>query len=204
MISFNCEGMKRNQSYLKNILSNLKPKIIFLQEIWLPYSEHSTLDKLHPEYSFKISTPDMFTQPEDLLGAQGHDWHGVAIGWRREISACVTQLAPTCDRVTGIKLPLKERSILLLSYYAPTAGHDEDFRDSICSLTELLLLHSSPGDQIVHGADSNCSSKSSGRRKIAWEYFCTRFQSTSHLDHPFTIIMVSLSPILTSSQHPPT
>ena len=141
--------MKRNQSYLKNILCNLKPKIIFLQELWLPYNEHTTLDKLHPEYSLKLSTPDMFQQPEDLLVVKGHVWHGVAVGWRMEMSACVTRLATTCDRVSGIKLPLQEKSLLLLSYFAPTVGHDDDFIDSICSLTEFLLLHASSDDQVI-------------------------------------------------------
>ena len=89
----------------------------------------------------------MLHQPEDQLVAQGHVWHGVAVGWRIEMNAGITQLASACDRVTGVKLPLKEKSLLLLSYYTPTAGHDEDFLDSICSLSEFLAQHSSPEDR---------------------------------------------------------
>ena len=103
----------------------------------------------------------MFSHPEDLLGKPGHVWHGVAVGWRNDINAY-------------------ENSLLLLSYYAPTAGQDCDFIDSICSLSELLLQHLLPGDQIMIGADSNCSSKSSLRRQEAWN-FCKRYHLTNHL-----------------------
>ena len=96
------------------------------------------------------------------------------------MNAGITQLASACDRVTGVKLPLKEKSLLLLSYYAPTAGHDEDFLDSICSLSEFLVQHSSPGDQIIIGADSNCSSKSTRRRRDIWDNFCSRFELSVH------------------------
>ena len=123
----------------------------------------------------------MFSHPEDLLGKPGHVWHGVAVGWRNDINAYVSPIESSCDRISGVKMSLNENSLLLLSYYAPTAGQDCDFIDSICSLSELLLQHLLPGDQIMIGADSNCSSKSSLRRQEAWNNFCKRYQLTNHL-----------------------
>ena len=192
------EGTRRNQLYLQNLLLNLKPKIIFLQEIWLPYSDHKTLDKLHPEYSFKISTPDMFQHPEDLLVARGHVWHGVAVGWRSDMSACVEQLASTSDRVAGIKIPLQGKSLLLLSYYAPTAGHDEDFLDSKYVAytsswfsTLLLEIRSSSGLTITAPTSPR------GEGSLLGRTFAPNlsYLSTCLQDHPFTIIMALLSHI---------
>ena len=176
MLSFNLEGFKRNKHYLSHLLSNVKPKIVFLQEIWLPYSEENILSNHHPEYSFKISTPDMFKHPEDLLGQHSHVWHGVAIGWRNDISGNINILDSTCERIVGVKIQLSSRYLLLLSFYAPTSGRDEDFLESISSLSEYLQRYSSPGDQVLIGADSNCSTKSSPRRQQAWKNFCESFQ----------------------------
>ena len=60
MLSFNVEGFRRNRHYLSHLLCNSKPKIVFLQEIWLPYSDQNTLNSYHPDYSFKISTLTCF------------------------------------------------------------------------------------------------------------------------------------------------
>ena len=182
MISFNIEGVKRNQHYLSYLLCKLQPKVIFLQEIWLPFHEQSILSSLHPDYSFTISTPDMYRQPEDLLQNPGHVWHGVAVGWRRDIAASITPLENTCDRIAGVKLNLQQRSLLLLSYYAPTAGKDDDYLDSVCNLSDFLRQYLSPGDGVIIGADYNCSTKSPTKSQEAWSDICVKFQLATH--HP--------------------
>ena len=181
MLSFNIEGFKRNRHYLSHLLCNSKPTIVFLQEIWLPYSEQRTLNNYHPDYSFKISTPDMFDHPEDLLGKPSHVWHGVAIGWRNDVGSSITPLESHNDRISGLKISLSNNSLLLLSFYAPTSGKDDDFLESISNLVDYLQRNSSPGDQIIIGADSNCSDKSSSRRKEAWSKFCDRFHLKNHV-----------------------
>ena len=185
MLSFNLEGFKRNQHYLLHLLSNVQPKILFLQEIWIPYSERRLLDSFHPDYSFVISTPDMLSNPEDLLLKPAHVWHGVAVGWRKNIAACITPLDSNCARISGAKISLQDHSILLLSYYAPTAGQDEEFLESVCDLSDFLLKHLSLGDQVIIGADYNCSHRSSKRRQEAWRNFRDSFQLSDHLSpHP--------------------
>ena len=132
MLSFNVKGLKRNQHYLAHLLSTTQPKIVLLQEIWLPHFEHRNLSNLFPEYSFTISTPDMLQNPEDLMVKPSHVWHSVAVGWRKDIGHCVSMLESTCDRLSGVKITLKDKSLILLSYYAPTAGKDDEFLESIC------------------------------------------------------------------------
>ena len=114
-----------------------------------------------------------------------HVWHGVALGWRRDVGHCVSQLESTSERIAGARLSLHNESLLLLSYYAPTSGQDDYFLESICDLSEFLLQHLNPGDKVIIGADYNCSKKSSTRRQDAWKSFCERFQlSTIHSPHP--------------------
>ena len=185
MLSFNLEGFRRNQNYLSHLLSNRQPRVLFLQEIWIPYRDKRMLESFHPDYSFCISTPDMFSNPEDLLLRQAHVWHGVAVGWRNDIAASITPLDSTCERISGVKFTLQNHSLLLVSYYAPTAGKDEEFLESVCDLSDFLLKHLSRADQVVIGADCNCSQHSSKRRQEAWRNFHERFHLSDHRSsHP--------------------
>ena len=170
------EGFKRNQLYLSELVRSKQPKIIFLQEIWLPYSDQNLPTKYLPEYTFSIATPDMFEHPEDILAKHSHVWHGVAIGWKKDLNNNITCLETSHKRIAGAKLELQGGSLLLITLYAPTSGHDEDFLETISYLSDFIGRHSSPGDQILIGADSNCSSKSTTRRQMTWENFCEKFQ----------------------------
>ena len=165
---------------MAHLLSTTQPKIVLLQEIWLPHFEHRNLSNLFPEYSFTISTPDMLQNPEDLMVKPSHVWHSVAVGWRKDIGHCVSMLESTCDRLSGVKITLKDKSLILLSYYAPTAGKDDEFLESICDTSDFLHQHLSPGDQVIMGADCNCSDKSSRRRQEAWNNFCEKFELSAH------------------------
>ena len=118
----------------------------------------------------------MFQHPEDLIRNQSHVWHGVAIGWRNDINASIHFLKSTYERVVGVKMSIFQKSLLLVSFYAPTAGHDDDFLESISHLSEYLDSNMSPGDQVIIGTDCNCSVKSSSRRQLSWNNFCERFE----------------------------
>ena len=140
MLSLNLEGFKRNKYYLSDLLLEHSPKVVFLQEIWLPFHDQSILNNFYPDYSFKISTPDMFQHPEEQLGKPGHVWHGIAIGWRNDINFSTVVIDSTYERVVGIKLSTSSTSLLLVSFYAPTAGQDEDYLESISYLSQYLTL----------------------------------------------------------------
>ena len=119
MLSLNLGGFKRNKFYLSEILLDKQSQIVFLQELWLPYSDQNLLQSCLPDYLFNISTPDMFENPEDALGKPAHIWHGVGIGWRKDINASIKVLDSTCDRIAAIKIELNEKSLLLLSKIRP-------------------------------------------------------------------------------------
>ena len=71
-------------------------------------------------------------------------------------------------------------SLLLISFYAPTAGRDEEFLEVISSLTEYIQQNISTGEQVIIGADANCSPKSSKRRQYAWKNFCNQHDLRMH------------------------
>ena len=75
------------------------------------------------------------------------------------------------ERLVGVKFNLKKESFLLISLYAPTAGHDDDFMETLSHLSHYILQHSSNGDNVIIGTDSNCSSKSTSRRQQSWSSF---------------------------------
>ena len=161
-----------------SLLNLYCPLLIFLQEIWLPAHDEASLNKDFPHHSFKISTPDMFTANEDIMMTSGHNWHGVAIGWHHSLNSYVTALQSNCERFSGIKLCTGKTSIIAVSLYAPTHGKDDEFLECLSLLTEFLLTNSSTDDSIMIGADTNCSLKSSSRRRKAWLAFCENFSLT--------------------------
>ena len=174
------EGFSRNKCYLRNLLNQVIPKIVFLQEIWLPFHGLSVINNYLPGYSFKIATPDMFHHNEDKLLHSGPIWHGTAIGWHNDINSSVTFPDSNHERLVGLKYNLNENSLLLVSFYAPTSGHDDEFLEALSHLSQYILLHSSTGDQVVIGTDSNCSSKSTSRRQESWRIFCETFSLKVH------------------------
>ena len=103
LITFNVEGFYRNSFYLTQIL-NLAPKIVFLQEIWVPYHKESSMNKKFPSYSVQISTPDQLTPPEDRLSNPDHTWHGAAVLWHESLNSSLLQITNTNVRFTGIKI----------------------------------------------------------------------------------------------------
>ena len=116
------EGFFRNCYYLSQTLSNSAPKLVFLQEIWVPHHQESLLNTKYPSYSAQISTPDQFISPEDRLSAPDHTWHGVAILWHDIIASSVLHLLNTNPRFTDIKVKFQGLSILAISLYLPTTG----------------------------------------------------------------------------------
>ena len=122
----------------------------------------------------------MFDHPEDQLLASGPVWHGVAIGWRKDAGLNIQPLQSTNERLVGIKILMPQSSLILISLYAPTSGHDEDFLETISNLSEYLHTNCSQADQVVIGADSNCSTKSSSRRQVAWHNFCEKYSLVIH------------------------
>ena len=174
------EGFRRNKQYLKNLLLQQIPKVVFLQEIWIPFHEKRILKDFLPDYSFCIATPDMFINNEDKLMMKGPVWHGCAIGWHNEISSDITTIESNHERLVGIRYKRNSTSILLISLYAPTSGQDEDFLETISYLSSFIDLNTASTDTIIIGTDSNCSAKSTSRRQDAWRSLLSTFSLEVH------------------------
>ena len=146
-----------HRAYLQDLLNIVCPKVVFLPDIWLPYHNQCLLDNFLLDFSFKIATPEMFQHNEEKLMNSGQTWHGAAIGWHQERNSKISFPETNRERFIGIKLKLAsgDSSLLLISFYAPTSGHDDDFFESVALLTEYIHANSRQGDQVVIGTDSN-------------------------------------------------
>ena len=61
MLTFNIEGFHRNNFYLSRVLSNV-PKLIFLQETWVSYSQEYSMSKMFKDYSLSILSASVILQ----------------------------------------------------------------------------------------------------------------------------------------------
>ena len=122
----------------------------------------------------------MFTPNEDKLLSSGPIWQGAALGWHDDLHSKVTSIPSNHDRFAAIKLKLAESSLFLASFYAPTAGHDDDFLESIFYLSEFISQNYTTNDTVIIGTDANCSEKSSSRRKASWNNFCQNLNLKVH------------------------
>ena len=173
MLTLNIEGLSRNRLYFSDILSKHEPLLCFIQETWLPYFSESSLISQYPEYNFHLSSDDMFEQPEDQLNASGHVWHGTAVVWHCKLNAHVKPVKVVHTRFAGIKIETNTRTILAISLYLPTSGKDEDFSDCISSLSTFISENTNSKDEVLIGADTNCSEKSTRRRRKIYQDFCS-------------------------------
>ena len=100
-----------------SLIEKYIPSVIFLQEIWLPYHEESLINRDFHKYTFKISSPDMFTPVEDKMMTPGPVWHGTAIGWHEQLNTYITHLEPNHERFVGLKISAENTKILLISLF---------------------------------------------------------------------------------------
>jgi exonuclease III len=178
MLSFNIEGYKRNRHYLATLIQQQNPAIIFLQELWLPYEDQILLEQDFPDYNFLLASPDMFEHSEDKILSGGMVWQGAAIAWHDTLSSTspVIPLPVTCDRFVAVLLSLEDnQETLAISLYAPTSGRDDDFLECLDFLSNFIQSHMPVSGSVIIGTDSNCSMKSSKRRKEAWSGLCKEF-----------------------------
>ena len=117
----------------------------------------------------------MFMHPEDKIAVPGAVWHGVAIGWHDDINPNMSSVQSDHDRLVSMKLSTDITSFLLISFYAPTAGKDEEFLESVSYLSTFIVQNVTAGDNVIIGTDCNCSDKSTSRRQQCWNNFCQTF-----------------------------
>ena len=143
-------------------------------------SDTNVLAKDFPFLNFNVSTPDMFSNPEDQILHQGPVWHGAAIAWHDDINDRVTRVESDYEQYSAIRINLGEQNLLAISVYAPTSGKDEEFLECFSHLSNFVTKNKSANDLVVLGLDSNCSEKSSSRRKSAFAGFCKTLSLRMH------------------------
>ena len=180
LLSFNLEGYRRNRLYLSELIADFSPKILFLQEIWLQYSDSKLMPNDFPSLNFQLSTPGMFTNTEDKIISHSQTWHGVALGWHDDIHSQVSPLKSNYERFAAARIALNSMNLLVISFYAPTSGKDDEFLECFCYLTNFLTENRRQNDVLLIGTDSNCSAKSTTRRKKILSDFCTAFSLIVH------------------------
>ena len=166
-------------------MNQLNPKLLFLQEIWLPYDAEKQINEEFSEFTFQISTPDMFMNPEDKLNRPDHVWHGSAIAWHHTLNTFITHISSTNERFAGVRMNFSGCSLLVISVYLPTSGKDDEFLECIASLSIYIDENKTGHGDILIGTDSNCSEKSTKRRIQAFRNFCDQYSLKSvHSSRP--------------------
>ena len=121
------------------------------------------------EYNIQISTPDMFTPPEDTLGSADHTWHGVAILWHTSLDSSLKRLKTKNSRFTAVRISLNQQNFLAISAYLPTSGKDDEYMECVWDITNFVRENKTENEAVLIGTDSNCSEKSSKRRLHAFK-----------------------------------
>ena len=130
------------------------------------------MNQLFHDYSIHISTPDMFTPPEDLLCNIDHSWHGSAIMWHASLDSNITTLKTSNDRFSSLKIISENEKFIAISVYFPTSGKDSEFLECVSDLVNFVSENRKENETILIGTDSNCSEKSSLRRIKAFDSLC--------------------------------
>ena len=172
VVTYNIEGFNRNFRYLESLINTFTPKLIFLQELWVPYSQEDYLNSLFTDYTVQIATPDQFTPTEDRLSSHDHTWHGVALLWHESLNSEIISIKNTHHRFTGVKLNLKGIIIIAMSAYLPTSGKDDEYTDCLGEMSTYIMENNTDKGSVLIGGDFNCSEKSSSRRIHCLQEFC--------------------------------
>ena len=115
------------------------------------------MNKMFTDYSIQISTPDMFTPPEDLLSRPDHPWHGAAIMWHSSLDSSSIGLKTTSSRFSSLRVRVQEQKFLAISVYFPTSGKDDEYLEVVSDLTNFVLDNQREDEVLLLGADTNCS-----------------------------------------------
>ena len=121
----------------------------------------------------------MFMNPEDKLNRPEHNWHGSAIAWHHTLDTITENTPSVNERFSGVKLNFSNCKILAISVYFPTCGKDDEFLECIANLSNYIA-ENQHDREILIGTDSNCSEKSSSRRRKSFSIFCIEFSLTKY------------------------
>ena len=145
--SYNCNSVRCHSENVRNILNNVD--ILFLQELQLCKSDLPILNDLNNDFEVSAFVHDR--EAEGII--EGRPSRGVAILWRRGLSAFISPLIID-DAMIAINISNKQKSILLLNVYMPcdlqTSDSLENYRCMLGKL-EVVIREQNVTDLIVAG-----------------------------------------------------
>ena len=120
----------------------------------------------------------MFTPPEEILNCSEHVWHGAAVMWHTSLDSEITNLKTKNTRFSSIRITIHECRFLAISVYFPTSGKDDEYLECNDELINFVTDVKKENEVILIGSDSNCSEKSSPRRRQALQKLCRELSLT--------------------------
>ena len=146
-VTYNCNSVRNNSEVVKSILKIAD--VVLLQELMLSKSDLSILNTFDRDFDNVA-----FVQDRESEGInEGRPARGVAIFWRRQLSACITPLTFN-DRIIGIVLCEGVRRVLLLNVYMPcdlqTIDALHSYREELAKL-EILIKEQNVSNIIIAG-----------------------------------------------------
>ena len=171
ILTYNSTGLGAcKRKFITEILSEINPGLVLLQETWLLNSSLGILGNIHKDYLFcgTSGVPD-----GQLL--QGRPYGGVAILWRKDIAQYVKVIRNIkCTRICAVELETENRPMILVNTYFPVDNRrknhvDEDFLSCMDAVEQLMENY--PHHVIVIGGDLNCDM----RRRNAHDMYLTNF-----------------------------
>ena len=114
--------------YIREIIDQLKPDVIMLQEF-----EEKYLDTIHPQYNYSsrhVDDDDPIPAKQRTIG-----YGGICILWKKDLP--IEKLYDGSSRIQLVKLG---ESTILVNSYLPCRGKysNEEFKDQIDQIEEIL------------------------------------------------------------------
>lgn len=149
VVSYNVHGFNQGLTGIHELISNLVPDVIFVQEHWLTPDNLFKLDTISEEYfSYGSSAMHASVCAGPLYG---RPYGGTAMLINKKLSSCVSAI--TCsDRFTAVSIA----NWLLINAYMPSSGTDQRSLIYNDLLQEIQsIIHSNSHLHCLIGGDFN-------------------------------------------------
>ena len=177
VMTFNSTGLgESKRQFIKELLDDHKPELMFLQETWLLTSNLATLGSIHESYLFCGTS----AVPEGSL-VKGRPFGGVAVLWRKDIAESVTVVKNiNCARICSVELKGKlhgnERDFILINVYCPVDNRrkshvDDDLLGCFDAIDQLMERY--PNHCVILGGDMNMDLRRGNAHDKFLRCFCS-------------------------------
>ena len=142
VISLNCKGFKRSTDYIKDILRNHKPTILYLQETWHLSNNVGMFSELFDFMYFETSGV-----PCDERILAGRPYVDLATIYNHHIAHRVTRIKSSCRSLCGISIQRDGAlPMMLINVYMPCDANSRvetsgDFNETVLAIEILLAPH---------------------------------------------------------------